>query len=84
MSSSIISQATVTRSHVRRMFETGCFIWAQLDLIFKTRSGAESIGAVTIATDLMCCHGERVENKESEDNIHTHTPMYSHTQARVT
>lgn len=64
---------------MRRMFETGCFIWAQLDLIFKTRSGAESIGAVTIATDLIYCHEERVENKESEDNIHTHPCIHTHT-----
>lgn len=30
-----------------------CFIWAQLDLIFKWRTEAESADAVTMATELM-------------------------------
>lgn len=30
-----------------------CFIWAHLDLIFKWRTEAESINAVTMATELM-------------------------------
>lgn len=51
-------------------FVASCFIWAQLDLIFKKRTEAESTGTVTIATELMGCHGKRV-NKESEDK-HTH------------
>lgn len=30
-----------------------CFIWVQLDLIFKLRTEAESVNAVTMVTELM-------------------------------
>lgn len=87
VSSGIISSATVMRScgWLGGGLVTSCFIWAQLDLMFKRRTEAEP------EQHQHCHYSDRADglsweewgNKKSEDK-HTFTHIYIDTDTHLT